>query len=178
MHLKGAPWPHTEGATAQSWHVHTSFLAQDHQVPCASQDRSPAWCPGACSPGSVDPVSQALPTAGFLWVTRLPSPRRGAPSLLQPRGRAVITSLQGRILANDVAMEDIEVTAKNGRMYTLGGVLIPPSILPILPQRCDETQSETVQVRKQGKRRERGPAAARLLRAPGALTTLPHLAYP
>ncbi|XP_063111536.1 stabilin-2 isoform X2 [Cavia porcellus] len=51
----------------------------------------------------------------------------------------------GRILANDVAMEDIEVTAKNGRMYTLGGVLIPPSILPILPQRCDETQSETVQ---------------------------------
>ncbi|KAM6153254.1 stabilin-2 [Erethizon dorsatum] len=48
----------------------------------------------------------------------------------------------GRILANNVAMEDIEVTAKNGNIYTLAGVLIPPSIVPILPHRCDDTKSE------------------------------------
>ncbi|XP_012590675.1 PREDICTED: stabilin-2 [Condylura cristata] len=48
----------------------------------------------------------------------------------------------GQILANDVTMEEIEVAAKNGRIYTLTGVLIPPSIVPILPHRCDETKRE------------------------------------
>ncbi|XP_005374632.1 PREDICTED: stabilin-2 isoform X2 [Chinchilla lanigera] len=48
----------------------------------------------------------------------------------------------GRILANNVTIEDIEVTAKNGQIYTLAGVLIPPSIVPILPHRCDEMKSE------------------------------------
>uniref|UniRef100_A0A8C5P065 Stabilin 2 n=1 Tax=Jaculus jaculus TaxID=51337 RepID=A0A8C5P065_JACJA len=52
-----------------------------------------------------------------------------------------ITS-NGQILANDVAMEETEVPAKNGRIYTLSGVLIPPSIVPILPHRCDETRRE------------------------------------
>ncbi|KAM5173513.1 stabilin-2 [Callospermophilus lateralis] len=52
------------------------------------------------------------------------------------------TSSNGQLLANDVAMEEIEVAAKNGRIYTLTGVLIPPSIVPILPHRCDETKRE------------------------------------
>ncbi|EPY74062.1 hyaluronan receptor for endocytosis-like protein [Camelus ferus] len=52
------------------------------------------------------------------------------------------TTDNGRILANDVAMEEIEVVAKNGRIYTLTGVLIPPSIVPILPHRCDEAKRE------------------------------------
>ncbi|XP_023572700.1 stabilin-2 isoform X1 [Octodon degus] len=52
-----------------------------------------------------------------------------------------ITS-NGRILANGVAVEDTEVTAKNGHIYTLASVLLPPSIIPILPHRCDETKSE------------------------------------
>ncbi|XP_039733881.1 stabilin-2 [Pteropus medius] len=52
------------------------------------------------------------------------------------------TTENGQILANDVAMEEVEVTAKNGRIYTLTGVLIPPSIIPILPHRCDETKRE------------------------------------
>lgn len=52
-----------------------------------------------------------------------------------------ITS-KGQILANNVAMDETEVAAKNGRIYTLTGVLIPPSILPILPHRCNETKSE------------------------------------
>ncbi|XP_058597564.1 stabilin-2 isoform X1 [Neofelis nebulosa] len=52
------------------------------------------------------------------------------------------TTNNGQILANGVAMEDTEVTAKNGRIYTLTGVLVPPSIVPILPHRCDETKRE------------------------------------
>ncbi|ELW71592.1 Stabilin-2 [Tupaia chinensis] len=58
------------------------------------------------------------------------------------RMKDAIASFQGRILANDVAMEEIEVAAQNGRIYTLSGVLIPPSIVPILPHRCDEAKRE------------------------------------
>ena len=61
-----------------------------------------------------------------------------------------IVSLQGQILANDMALEEMEVAAKNGRIYTLTGVLIPPSIIPILPHRCDETTREMRLVRKLG----------------------------
>uniref|UniRef100_G1LIS4 Stabilin-2 n=1 Tax=Ailuropoda melanoleuca TaxID=9646 RepID=G1LIS4_AILME len=52
------------------------------------------------------------------------------------------TTNNGQILANDVAIEETEVIAKNGRIYTLTGVLIPPSIVPILPHRCDESKRE------------------------------------
>ncbi|KAK7813715.1 hypothetical protein U0070_001421, partial [Myodes glareolus] len=48
----------------------------------------------------------------------------------------------GRILVNDVAVEETEVAAKNGRIYMLTGVLVPPSIVPILPHRCDATKRE------------------------------------
>lgn len=37
--------------------------------------------------------------------------------------------------------------AKNGRMYVLDGVLTPPSIVPVLPHRCDITETKTVKVR-------------------------------
>lgn len=52
------------------------------------------------------------------------------------------TAVNGQILANDVAIEETEVAAKNGWIYTLTGVLIPPSITPILPHRCDEIKRE------------------------------------
>ncbi|XP_006888640.1 PREDICTED: stabilin-2 [Elephantulus edwardii] len=52
------------------------------------------------------------------------------------------TTTNGQILANGVPIGETEVTAKNGRIYTLNGVLIPPSIIPILPHRCDETKRE------------------------------------
>uniref|UniRef100_A0A8D1ENR5 Stabilin-2 n=1 Tax=Sus scrofa TaxID=9823 RepID=A0A8D1ENR5_PIG len=58
------------------------------------------------------------------------------------------TTDNGQILANGVAMEETEVAAKNGRIYTLTGVLIPPSITPVLPHRCDETKREMKLVRK------------------------------
>ncbi|KAI4576510.1 hypothetical protein MJT46_002345 [Ovis ammon polii x Ovis aries] len=52
------------------------------------------------------------------------------------------TTNEGQILVNGMALEEMEVAAKNGRIYTLRGVLIPPSIIPILPHRCDETKRE------------------------------------
>ncbi|KAM4748832.1 stabilin-2 [Rhinophrynus dorsalis] len=52
------------------------------------------------------------------------------------------TTNNGQILVNGEQIEEADVVAKNGRIYTLDGVLIPPSILPILPHRCDETKYE------------------------------------
>uniref|UniRef100_A0A672US94 Stabilin 2 n=1 Tax=Strigops habroptila TaxID=2489341 RepID=A0A672US94_STRHB len=45
------------------------------------------------------------------------------------------------ILVSGEEMEETDIVAKNGRIYTLAGVLIPPTIVPILPHRCDETRS-------------------------------------
>ncbi|MEE6480097.1 hypothetical protein FKM82_012459 [Ascaphus truei] len=52
------------------------------------------------------------------------------------------TTSNGQILVNGQKVEEADVAAKNGRIYTLDGVLIPPSILPILPHRCDKSKSE------------------------------------
>ncbi|KAM4676890.1 stabilin-2 [Discoglossus pictus] len=52
------------------------------------------------------------------------------------------TTNNGQILVNGEEVEEADVAAKNGRIYTLDGVLIPPSILPILPSRCNENKTE------------------------------------
>uniref|UniRef100_A0A8D0G0U6 Stabilin 2 n=1 Tax=Strix occidentalis caurina TaxID=311401 RepID=A0A8D0G0U6_STROC len=48
----------------------------------------------------------------------------------------------GQVLVSGEEMEETDIVAKNGRIYTLAGVLIPPTIVPILPHRCDETRSQ------------------------------------
>ncbi|XP_070612374.1 stabilin-2 isoform X2 [Erythrolamprus reginae] len=48
----------------------------------------------------------------------------------------------GQILVNGKKIEEVDIAAKNGRIYTLSGVLIPPSIIPILPHRCDKDKYE------------------------------------
>ncbi|KAJ7329072.1 hypothetical protein JRQ81_015246, partial [Phrynocephalus forsythii] len=53
----------------------------------------------------------------------------------------------GQILVNGEPIEETDIIAKNGRIYTLSGVLIPPSIMPILPQWCDEEKTEIKMVR-------------------------------
>uniref|UniRef100_A0A670YTZ1 Stabilin 2 n=1 Tax=Pseudonaja textilis TaxID=8673 RepID=A0A670YTZ1_PSETE len=53
----------------------------------------------------------------------------------------------GQVLVNGKKIEEADIAAKNGRIYTLSGVLIPPSIIPILPQRCDKEKSELKLVR-------------------------------
>ncbi|XP_045064444.1 stabilin-2 isoform X2 [Coregonus clupeaformis] len=47
----------------------------------------------------------------------------------------------GQILVNGMAVLEADVEAKNGRLYSLDGVLIPPSIEPVLPHRCDITEN-------------------------------------
>uniref|UniRef100_A0A8C1T9U2 Stabilin 2 n=1 Tax=Cyprinus carpio TaxID=7962 RepID=A0A8C1T9U2_CYPCA len=43
----------------------------------------------------------------------------------------------GQILVNGESVLELDVEAKNGRLHSLEGLLIPPSIEPIIPHRCD-----------------------------------------
>lgn len=49
---------------------------------------------------------------------------------------------QGQILVDGAAVMEAAVEAKNGRLYVLDGVLTPPSIVPVLPHRCDITETK------------------------------------
>ncbi|KAJ8006691.1 hypothetical protein DPEC_G00109850 [Dallia pectoralis] len=51
-------------------------------------------------------------------------------------------SENGQILVNGKAVLEAEVEANYGCLYSLDGVLIPPSIEPILPNRCDITENK------------------------------------
>ncbi|KAK3544692.1 hypothetical protein QTP86_026093 [Hemibagrus guttatus] len=53
----------------------------------------------------------------------------------------------GQILISGVAVAEADVEANNGCLYSLVDVLIPPSIEPILPHRCDLTESNVYKVR-------------------------------
>ncbi|MGH0147096.1 UNVERIFIED_CONTAM: hypothetical protein FKN15_021979 [Acipenser sinensis] len=48
----------------------------------------------------------------------------------------------GQILVNGKVILEADIEARNGRLYSLEGVLIPPSIVPVLPHRCDVTESQ------------------------------------
>ncbi|XP_023254243.1 stabilin-2-like, partial [Seriola lalandi dorsalis] len=50
----------------------------------------------------------------------------------------------GQILVNGAAVLEAAVEAKNGRLYVMDGVLIPPSIEPVLPHRCDISKTKTI----------------------------------
>ncbi|KAM6895722.1 stabilin-2 [Xenentodon cancila] len=50
----------------------------------------------------------------------------------------------GQILVNGAAVTEAAVEAKNGRLYVMDGVLTPPSIQPVLPHRCDITETKIV----------------------------------
>ncbi|KAL8212364.1 UNVERIFIED_CONTAM: hypothetical protein K2H54_044647, partial [Gekko kuhli] len=52
----------------------------------------------------------------------------------------------GRILLGDpgVALNKRNILASNGVIHTLDGIFIPPSIIPILPHRCNEQQYKAV----------------------------------
>lgn len=39
-----------------------------------------------------------------------------------------------------------DIVASNGIIHTLDGIFIPPSIIPILPHRCNEEQHKIVMV--------------------------------
>ncbi|KAG7215107.1 hypothetical protein INR49_022755 [Caranx melampygus] len=50
----------------------------------------------------------------------------------------------GQILVNGAAVLEAAVEAKNGRLYVVDRVLTPPSIEPVLPHRCDITETKTI----------------------------------
>ncbi|KAM9824594.1 stabilin-2 [Neosynchiropus ocellatus] len=56
-----------------------------------------------------------------------------------------LSGTDGRIVVNGAAVTEAAVEAKNGRLYVLDAVMIPPSIEPVLPQRCDITESKIKQ---------------------------------
>ncbi|KAL2088083.1 hypothetical protein ACEWY4_016911 [Coilia grayii] len=51
----------------------------------------------------------------------------------------VNTTEEGLILVEGGRVREADVEAKNGRLYSVDAVLIPPSIQPVLPHRCDGT---------------------------------------
>lgn len=59
----------------------------------------------------------------------------------------VSAHVQGQILISGVAVAEADVEAKNGCLYSMVDVLIPPSIEPILPHRCDLIESNIYEVR-------------------------------
>ncbi|CAK6983628.1 stabilin-2 [Scomber scombrus] len=50
----------------------------------------------------------------------------------------------GQILVNGAAVLEAAVQAKNGRLYVMDRVLTPASIEPVLPHRCDITESKII----------------------------------
>lgn len=56
--------------------------------------------------------------------------------------------LQGRILLGPegIPLRRVDVLAANGVIHMLEGILLPPTILPILPKHCDEEQHKIVPV--------------------------------
>ncbi|ELV10375.1 Stabilin-1 [Tupaia chinensis] len=59
---------------------------------------------------------------------------------------AVNISEEGRILLGPegVPIRRVDLPAANGVLHLLEGILLPPTILPILPKHCDEEQHEVV----------------------------------
>lgn len=57
-----------------------------------------------------------------------------------------LSTYQGLILVNEARILEADVEAKNGRLYSLDAVLIPPSVEPLLPHRCNVTSWKIHQV--------------------------------
>ncbi|XP_034295185.1 stabilin-1 isoform X2 [Pantherophis guttatus] len=54
-------------------------------------------------------------------------------------------SKDGRILLDNSVINKRDIVASNGIIHTLDGILIPSSILPILPKKCNEVHSKVVE---------------------------------
>lgn len=71
----------------------------------------------------------------------------GRPSLLGGVG-CTLALPQGRILLGPegVPLRRVDVLAANGVIHMLEGILLPPTILPILPKHCSQEQHQIVVV--------------------------------
>uniref|UniRef100_M4A4Z0 Stabilin 2 n=1 Tax=Xiphophorus maculatus TaxID=8083 RepID=M4A4Z0_XIPMA len=63
-----------------------------------------------------------------------------SPTIVTMANQVLIINV-GQILVNGAAVLEAAVEAKNGRLYVMNGVLTPPSIQPLLPHRCDITET-------------------------------------
>lgn len=72
---------------------------------------------------------------------------RDRPSLLGWVG-CTLALPQGRILLGPegVPLRRVDVLAANGVIHMLEGILLPPTILPILPKHCSQEQHQIVVV--------------------------------
>ncbi|XP_036005270.1 stabilin-2 [Fundulus heteroclitus] len=69
-----------------------------------------------------------------------------SPTVRTMANQALLINLteNGQILVNGAAVLEAAVEASNGRLYVMDGVLTPASIQPLLPHRCDSTETRTV----------------------------------
>ncbi|MGH0115673.1 UNVERIFIED_CONTAM: hypothetical protein FKN15_037996 [Acipenser sinensis] len=70
------------------------------------------------------------------------APTNGALESMEEGTLEYLLSSEGQILVNGEVVLEADIQARNGRLYSLDGVLIPPSIVPVLPHRCDVTESQ------------------------------------
>ncbi|XP_027899534.1 stabilin-2 isoform X1 [Xiphophorus couchianus] len=69
-----------------------------------------------------------------------------SPTIVTMANQVLIINVteNGQILVNGAAVLEAAVEAKNGRLYVMNGVLTPPSIQPLLPHRCDITETKII----------------------------------
>ncbi|KAM4711664.1 stabilin-2 [Anableps anableps] len=69
-----------------------------------------------------------------------------SPTIVTMANQVLIINVteNGQILLNGAAVQEAAVEAKNGRLYVMNGVLTPPSIQPLLPHRCDITETKFI----------------------------------
>ena len=97
--------------------------------------------------GAVLPGQETLPGGSEEVAGRM-----GLDSVMSAEGSQAEGTLwalpQGRILLGPegVPLRRVDVLAANGVIHMLEGVLLPPSILPILPKLCNEEQHAVVAV--------------------------------
>uniref|UniRef100_A0A673TVL4 Stabilin 1 n=1 Tax=Suricata suricatta TaxID=37032 RepID=A0A673TVL4_SURSU len=84
---------------------------------------------------------------------------------------AVNISEEGRILLGPegVPLRRVDVLAANGVIHMLEGVLLPPTILPILPKHCNEEQHKIVAVSTSSWSPPSRAEQVAFLRAPGCI---------
>ena len=97
--------------------------------------------------GAVLPGQETLPGGGEEAASRVGLDSARSAEGEQAEG-ALCALPQGRILLGPegVPLRRVDVLAANGVIHMLEGILLPPTILPILPKLCNEEQHAVVAV--------------------------------
>ena len=97
--------------------------------------------------GAVLPGQETLPGGGEEAASRVGLDSARSAEGEQAEG-ALCALPQGRILLGPegVPLRRVDVLAANGVIHMLEGILLPPTILPILPKLCNEEQHAVVTV--------------------------------